>query len=160
AARSSSRPRAPGRTRRRRRRRGGVPAARRNVASATAGTRWFRPYPTVYHGRLPETLVAMRITSTSSDPALLELPLQIPLSRWPSDRLVALPRGLSRHVVRFVRVDGAVYAVKETPERIAQREYDLLRGLERLDAPSVEAVAIVADRADDAGEPLESVLIT
>ncbi|HKD98748.1 MAG TPA: DUF4032 domain-containing protein [Micromonosporaceae bacterium] len=102
----------------------------------------------------------MRITSTSSDPALLELPLHVPLSRWPEDRLVALPRGLSRHVVRFVRVDGAVYAVKETPERIAQREYDLLRGLERLDAPSVEAVAIVADRADDAGEPLESVLIT
>jgi hypothetical protein len=102
----------------------------------------------------------VRITATSSDPALLDLPLHVPLSRWPADRLVALPRGLSRHVVRFVRVDGAVYAVKETPERIAQREYDLLRALERLDVPSVEAVAIVADRVDAAGGPLESVLIT
>ena len=31
---------------------------------------------------------------------------------WALD--VSLPRGISRHVVRFVRLDGTVYAVKET----------------------------------------------
>ena len=30
-----------------------------------------------------------------------------------SDLVVALPRGISRHIVRFVRINGIVYAVKE-----------------------------------------------
>jgi hypothetical protein len=102
----------------------------------------------------------MRFTSALFDPALLDLPWNTPLEEWPEDRLVALPRGISRHVVRFVRLGPTVYAVKETGERVAQREYDLLRALERIGAPSVEAVAIVADRLDPDGEPLEPVLIT
>ena len=105
----------------------------------------------------------MRITSALFDPALLELPWATPLAEWPADRLVTLPQGISRHVVRFVRLAGVVYAVKETPEAIAQREYDLLRQLERLGAPAVEAVAIVADRAAPARDPasgLEPVLVT
>ncbi len=102
----------------------------------------------------------MRITSAFFDPALLELPWTTPLEEWPADRLVTLPRGISRHVVRFVKLGGTVYAVKETAERVAQKEYDLLRQLERLDAPCVEAVAIVADRTDPDGEPLEPVLVT
>ncbi len=94
------------------------------------------------------------------NPALLDLPWTAPLEEWPADRLVVLPQGISRHVVRFVKLDGTVYAVKETTERVAQREYDLLRQLERVGAPAVEAVAIVADRTGDDGEPLEPVLIT
>jgi Domain of unknown function (DUF4032)/Lipopolysaccharide kinase (Kdo/WaaP) family len=102
----------------------------------------------------------VRITSALVDPALLDLPWSTPLEDWPADHLVALPQGISRHVVRFVRLAGTVYAVKETPERIAEREYDLLRALERIDFPAVEATAIVADRTDQAGEPLEPVLVT
>ncbi|MDG4822498.1 DUF4032 domain-containing protein [Asanoa sp. WMMD1127] len=102
----------------------------------------------------------MRITSALIDPALLDLPWSTPLEEWPADHLVALPQGISRHVVRFVRLGGTVYAVKETAERIAEREYDLLRQLERIDFPAVEAVAIVADRVDPAGEPLDPVLVT
>ncbi|HEV7707634.1 MAG TPA: DUF4032 domain-containing protein, partial [Asanoa sp.] len=102
----------------------------------------------------------MRITSALIDPALLDLPWSTPLEEWPPDHLVALPQGISRHVVRFVRLAGTVYAVKETGERIAEREYDLLRQLERIDFPSVQAVAIVADRVDAAGEPLDPVLVT
>jgi hypothetical protein len=102
----------------------------------------------------------VRITSALVDPALLDLPWSTPLQEWPADHLVALPQGISRHVVRFVQLDGSVYAVKETSERIAEREYDLLRTLERLTAPAVEAVAIVADRADKAGDPLDPVLVT
>jgi hypothetical protein len=98
----------------------------------------------------------VRITSALFDPALLELPWSTPLEEWPADRLVTLPRGISRHVVRFVRLAGVVYAVKETAEAVAQREYDLLRQLERIGAPAVEAVAIVAEREGG----LEPVLVT
>jgi hypothetical protein len=102
----------------------------------------------------------VRITSALVDPALIDLPWSTPLEDWPADHLVALPQGISRHVVRFVKLQGTVYAVKETRERIAEREYDLLRALERIGAPSVEAVAVVADRLALDGEVLEPVLVT
>ncbi|BCB85554.1 DUF4032 domain-containing protein [Phytohabitans suffuscus] len=105
-------------------------------------------------------LVCVRITSALVDPALLDLPWSMPLEEWPADHLVALPQGISRHVVRFVKLAGTVYAVKETGERVAEREYDLLRALERIDFPAVQAVAIVADRSTPDGEPLDPVLIT
>ena len=88
----------------------------------------------------------VRITSALVDPALLDLPWDIPLEDWPADHLVALPQGISRHIVRFVKLNDTVYALKETRERIAEKEYDLLRALERIDFPAVEAVAIVTDR--------------
>jgi hypothetical protein len=103
---------------------------------------------------------SVRITSALVDPALLDLPWDIPLEEWPADHLVALPQGISRHIVRFVKLNDVVYALKETRERIAEKEYDLLRALERIDFPAVEAVAIVTDRQDPAGEPLETALIT
>jgi Domain of unknown function (DUF4032)/Lipopolysaccharide kinase (Kdo/WaaP) family len=102
----------------------------------------------------------VRITSALVDPALLDLPWAVPLEEWPADHLVALPQGISRHIVRFVKLNDVVYALKETRERIAEKEYDLLRALERIDFPAVEAVAIVTDRQDPSGEPLETVLIT
>jgi tRNA A-37 threonylcarbamoyl transferase component Bud32 len=102
----------------------------------------------------------VRITSALIDPALLDLPWHIPLEEWPADHLVALPQGISRHIVRFVRLNGVVYAMKETRERIAEKEYDLLRALERIDFPAVQAVAIATDRLTRDGEPLETVLVT
>lgn len=102
----------------------------------------------------------MRITSAVVDPALLDLPWHIPLEEWPADHLVALPQGISRHIVRFVKLNGVVYAMKETRERIAEKEYDLLRALERIGFPAVEAVAIATDRQTLDGEPLETVLVT
>jgi tRNA A-37 threonylcarbamoyl transferase component Bud32 len=102
------------------------------------------------------TLGAVRITSALIDPALLDLPWHIPLEEWPADHLVALPQGISRHV----RLNGVVYAMKETRERIAEKEYDLLRALERIDFPAVQAVAIATDRLTRDGEPLETVLVT
>ncbi|MFF5295523.1 DUF4032 domain-containing protein [Paractinoplanes globisporus] len=102
----------------------------------------------------------MRITSALIDPALLDLPWGVPLEEWPADHLVALPQGISRHIVRFVKLNDTVYALKETRERIAEKEYDLLRALERIDFPAVEAVATVTDRQDADGEPLETILIT
>jgi hypothetical protein len=43
---------------------------------------------------------------------------------------------------------------------VVEREYDLLRTLERLEFPSVRATAVVADRASADGEPLEPALVT
>ena len=53
---------------------------------------------------------------------MFSLPWDVPLEEW-TEHVVPLPRGLSRHVVRIVRLDGVVYAVKETQEAIAWREY-------------------------------------
>ena len=89
-----------------------------------------------------------RFLSAQPDARLITLPWDTPLAEWPAENLVALPRGISRHVVRFVRVGQQVYAVKEVLEHLAVHEYRLLRDLTRLDIPSVEAVGVVADRVD------------
>jgi len=103
---------------------------------------------------------SLQITAASPDPALLDLPWALPLEDWPTDRLAALPRGLSRHVVRFVRFDDDVLAVKEIDEALARREYSLLRLLRRLGMPSVEPVGVVSGRTDSAGERLDAALVT
>ena len=101
-----------------------------------------------------------RFLSAKPDSRLITLPWETPLAQWPEESLVALPRGISRHVVRFVRVGSDVYAVKEVLEHLAQHEYRLLRDLTRLDTPSVDPVGVVTARHDSDGEPLDSVLIT
>jgi hypothetical protein len=102
----------------------------------------------------------LQITAASPDPALLDLPWSLPLEDWPAERLAALPRGISRHIVRFVRLNGSVLAVKEIDEALARREYALLRSLRRLGMPSVEPLGVISGRCSDDGEPLETALIT
>ncbi|MGP7960151.1 DUF4032 domain-containing protein [Sanguibacter sp. A247] len=106
-------------------------------------------------------LQRLQITAADPDPSLLDLPWNIPLEHWPADRLAALPRGISRHIVRFVRLSGGVIAIKEIGESVAYREYELLRQLGRIGGvPCVEPVGVITGRASDAGEALEAVLIT
>lgn len=102
----------------------------------------------------------LQITAASPDPALLDLPWDVPLEQWPSSVLAALPRGISRHIVRFVKMSGGVIAVKEIGESVAYREYELLRQLSRISVPSVEPVGVITGRQDANGERLEAVLIT
>jgi tRNA A-37 threonylcarbamoyl transferase component Bud32 len=101
----------------------------------------------------------LRITG-AADAALIDLPWSVPLSAWPEDRIAALPRGLSRHVVRFVRHGEAVLAVKETNPHLAHKEFEMLRQLDRLGAPCVKAVAVVTERVDHAGDALPAALVT
>lgn len=101
-----------------------------------------------------------RFLSAKPDARLIPLPWGTPLAEWPIEHLVALPRGISRHVVRFITMGDQVYAAKEVVEHLAIHEYRLLHDLRRLGTPSVEAVAVVSGRTDAAGEPLDSVLIT
>jgi hypothetical protein len=102
----------------------------------------------------------VRLTGSLGEPDLAFLPWAQPLEEWPEDLVVALPRGISRHIVRFVRLSGVVYAIKEVEEHYAQREYELLFDLVRRGLPTVEPVGVVLDRVDDEGEPLPAGLIT
>src|SRR5665811_266607 len=103
---------------------------------------------------------SLQITATAPDPAILDLPWHIPLEDWPAENLAALPRGISRHVVRFVKLSGRVIALKEIGESVAYREYELLRALSRIGVPSVEPVGVITGRQDSNGERLEAVLVT
>ena len=103
---------------------------------------------------------SLQITAATPDPALLDLPWDVPLEDWPAETIAALPRGISRHTVRFARLSGRVVAVKEIGEYVAFREYELLRQLRRLDVPSVAPVGVVSGRHTPSGEPLEPALVT
>ncbi|SDH30131.1 DUF4032 domain-containing protein [Agrococcus jejuensis] len=102
----------------------------------------------------------LRITSALMDATLLEMPWHLPLDQWPDDVVVTLPKGISRHLVRFAHLSGRVVALKETSDEMARGEYDMLRRLGRLQVPCVEPLAVVAGRVDEHGEPLETILAT
>ncbi len=103
---------------------------------------------------------ALTITASTVDPGLLELPWSTPLADWPSSAIVSLPKGLSRHLVRFANLSGSVVAVKETTAHMAEREYEMLGNLHRLDVPCVERVAVIAGRTTAEGAPLPAALVT
>jgi hypothetical protein len=63
-------------------------------------------------------------------------------------------------VVRIVRLGQRTYAVKETVEEMAFREYRLLRDLQRIPLPAVVPQGVVTGRVDADGEPLPSALLT
>ena len=103
---------------------------------------------------------SLNITSATVDPALLDLPWNLPLDVWPDSVIAALPKGISRHLVRFVHLSGYVIAIKETSSELARREYDMLRTLQKLDVPCVDPVAVITNRTDVDGNELNSVLVT
>jgi hypothetical protein len=103
---------------------------------------------------------SLSITAATAEPALLDLPWHLPLVDWPSSTIAALPKGLSRHTVRFAHLGEHVIAIKETLLDLAKREYEMLRKLEKLDVPCVEPFAIISNRYDLAGNELPAVLIT
>jgi hypothetical protein len=100
--------------------------------------------------------VAFQLLTRTGHPTFLDFPWDLPLAEWESERLVGVVRGISRHVVRFVELDGVLYALKELPGGLAEREYDLLTRLRADALPVVEPVGVVVGRAGD----LDSVLIT
>ena len=88
---------------------------------------------------------------------LLTLPYDQPLESWRDERLVEVrQRGISRHVVRFVADGGKLYALKSISERLARREYRLLRVLAEMNVPAVEVVGIVVDRGPEG----DAILVT
>ncbi len=100
------------------------------------------------------------ITTLGAATELLTLPLDQPLAEWTDPRIVQVPRGISRHVVRFVRAQNQIFAFKEATERYVVREHHLLRELAVASVPVVDAFGTVIDRTDHDNEHLESLLIT
>lgn len=102
----------------------------------------------------------MQITAAGVDSSILDLPWDTALAEWPETVLAVLPRGLSRHEVRFVRLSGQIIAVKEIGDWVAEREYNLLKRLANESVPSVEPVGFITGRVDRDGEPLAGALLT
>ncbi len=101
-----------------------------------------------------------RFLSAKPDARLIPLPWSTPLAEWPAEYLIALPRGISRHVVRFIKVGDSIYAAKEVIEHLAVHEYRLLHDLMRLGTPAVEPLGVVTGRTDEDGNPLDPILLT
>jgi hypothetical protein len=100
------------------------------------------------------------LASAEDYPAGLNLPWATPLEAWPDERCTDVERGLHRNPVRFVAHDGAIYAIKELLERVAEREYALLRALQELSLPVVEPVGLITDRPTAPGDERRGLLVT
>ena len=103
---------------------------------------------------------SLTITAATSDPALLDLPWSLPLEAWPDEAIATLPKGISRHLVRFAHLSGYVIAIKETSGEMARGEYEMLRTLQRMDIPCVDPLAVITNRRDADGALLDPVLVT
>jgi len=73
------------------------------------------------------------------DPDFQDLPWQLPLSQWKDlvTRLVEVSQGVARHMVLFVNYQGKIFALKEMPYGVAEKEFQLLRHCEGLHLPAV-----------------------
>ncbi|MCU1678026.1 MAG: uncharacterized protein JWM93_2784 [Frankiales bacterium] len=97
------------------------------------------------------------MTTTAPPTDFLELPWAEPLADWTDPRLVDVrAAGIHRHVVRFVEIGQEIYALKEIPERVARKEYRLLRWLDGSGIPAVDVIGVVFARGHD----MDAVLVT
>jgi hypothetical protein len=103
---------------------------------------------------------SFKVTTLGTNTEVLSLPFERPLAEWSDERIVYVPRGISRHIVRFVDVGGEVFAIKEATDRFVLREHNLLRSLAEHSVPVVEAYGTVVERLADNGEELGGLLIT
>jgi Domain of unknown function (DUF4032)/Lipopolysaccharide kinase (Kdo/WaaP) family len=93
-------------------------------------------------------------------PDLLGLDWARSITEWSDPRLVDLPRGISRHQVRFVATGQGIYAIKELPLRAANKEYAVLRELEEVAGPAVTVLGLVVRPEVDEGAEHAAALIT
>jgi hypothetical protein len=104
--------------------------------------------------------VRFQLTARTGHPDFLDLPWSEPLEEWRSERLIEMPMGIHRHVVRTVEYDGRLYHLKELPRRYALREWRFLRYLKEEGVPVVDVVGVVSLRDTTDGERMDPVLIT
>lgn len=100
------------------------------------------------------------VTTRAGHPDFLDLPWSAPLEEWTDRRLVELPTGLHRHVVRFVDYAGRTYVIKELPIAVARHENETLRRLGSLIQPVAEAVGVVERTWADPTEEVSGAVIT
>jgi hypothetical protein len=88
---------------------------------------------------------ALNMRLRSASPELLALPWTEPLEAWSPETVTFRPLavGPSRHLVRFVEADDVLFALKELPTRVADKEYRVLRELEARELPAVRTIGRV-----------------
>lgn len=101
-----------------------------------------------------------QLHARTGHPDFLDLPWQEPLEEWDHERIVQVPTGLHRHVVRAVQYDDRNYFLKALPPRLADREWRFLRHLRQEEVPVVDVVGVVRERHTPDGEPMPSILLT
>ncbi|HSJ28535.1 MAG TPA: DUF4032 domain-containing protein [Acidimicrobiia bacterium] len=100
------------------------------------------------------------LTIRPGHPDFLDLPWERSLAGWELPNLVELPKGISRHEVRFIQYPEGLYAIKELPTRAARQDYGVLRTLEAVGGPAVRPVGLVERRQEDPHSELSAALIT
>ena len=100
----------------------------------------------------------VQVSSPAEHGELLDFPIADRLVTWTDPRVKIGTDGAHRHVVRYLQMADRLYVVKELPERLAEREYTLLRHLATASIPAVEPVAFVSERGD--GADGEGLLVT
>ena len=100
------------------------------------------------------------ITLRPESHELLEMDWGTSITEWTSDRLVDLPRGISRHNVRFVAFGDRTYAVKELPTGPARQDHAVLHTLEALSGPAVRPVGLVIRNDRDPNSEEAAVVIS
>ena len=97
-------------------------------------------------GRVPPPRLRLRAAASP----LLALPWDLPLRSWSCSaaRVVDVPLGAGRHVVRVVEAGDRLWALKELPRWAAEREHAALEVLERRGLPAVRPAGLVT-RQDD-----------
>jgi hypothetical protein len=104
--------------------------------------------------------VAVSLTIRPGHPDFLDLPWSSLLEEWELPNLLDLPKGISRHEVRFLSYPRGIYVVKELAQAPARNDYAVLRELESVGAPAVTAVGLVERRIDDPTEEGAAALVT
>jgi hypothetical protein len=104
--------------------------------------------------------VAESLIIRPGHPDFLDLPWDSRLADWELPNLLDLPKGISRHEVRFLSYPRGIYVVKELAQAPARNDYAVLRELEAVGAPAVTAVGLVEHRTHDQTEEGAAALIT
>jgi hypothetical protein len=100
------------------------------------------------------------LTIRAGHPDFLDLDWDVSIRQWQSERLLDLPKGISRHEVLFLQYPQGIYAVKELSERAAHQDYQVLRSLEGSGTSAVRAVGLVEGRHPDPFAEEAAALIT
>jgi hypothetical protein len=109
----------------------------------------------------PIVAVELRLAPEALRAGLLSLPWDLPLEEWPESQLLPVrSRGISRHIVRFVGKGEAIFALKEMPDRLVRREYELLGEMAEQNVPVVSVAGWVLERGDNGSGPDQGILVT
>ena len=105
-------------------------------------------------------VITPNLNVRTGHPDFLDLDWERSITEWTHPRLMDLPKGISRHEVRFVGYDEGIYAIKELPREPARAEWSNLRWLESVRGPAVIGAGYVVREGADPTEEWSTAVIT